>query len=218
MDPGKPSMSGLELNSNLKDPHSSKQGGWCTLLRSRTAEARQAVWSATWDVLQSQAKCERRFRLATVLTVRALIIKGVDRPTIAKAQFALSEQQSQYIQDRGKIRPPRDPVAPGIRRRASLTTFKHPMHDSKTNTPADGTNSLVFSQSPAYHWQQSRYRIEDRHDSDLLRDSVLSSIRRATSNPATKKTQQTTRLNMPHTGRPVSQQLSPRHRRASSVF
>ena len=86
MDPGKPSMSGLELNSNLKDPHSSnlKQGGWCTLLRSRTAEARQAVWSATWDVLQSQAKCERRFRLATVLTVRALIIKGVDRPTIRR--------------------------------------------------------------------------------------------------------------------------------------
>jgi len=99
MDLGKSSKSGLELkilNSNLKDLQSSKEGRQCTLLRlrSRATEARQAVWSDMWDVLQSQAKCERSFRLATALTVRALIIKGVDRPTIAKAQFALSEQQS----------------------------------------------------------------------------------------------------------------------------
>jgi len=97
MDPGKPVMSGMELNSHLKDSQSSKEGGQCTLLRlrSRATEARQAVWSDMWDVLQSQAKCERSFRLATALTLRALIIKGVDRPTIAKAQFSLSEQQSQ---------------------------------------------------------------------------------------------------------------------------
>ena len=68
--------------------------------------------------------------------------------------------------------------------------------------------------------------IKNRHDSDLLGDTVPSSIRRAISNPVTTKPQQTHRLKTSGTvnERPVSQQLSPclrsndRIRRASSVY
>jgi len=234
MDPGKPFVSGIELNSNLKDPQSSKEGGQCTLLRlrSRATEARQAVWSDMWDVLQSQAKCERSFRLATALTVRALIIKGVDRPTIAKAQFSLSEQQSQHVQGRGKTCLSRNPVAPGIKRRAPLMTCKQPTHDSHSFKEVghactqENGGKFASAQFPAGHWQRSRYLIENRHNLDLLRDTVPSSIRRAISNPVTTKPQQTHRLKASGTlnERPVSQQLSPclrsndRIRRASSVY
>ena len=106
------------------------------------------VWNDMWSTLLSKAKVDTSFNLATALTVRALMIKGVSRERIAQTQFSLSQQHSRYVKDRQLRRDLVASIRPGCRKlsttAASLPTkLQHnlglktcTLHDSRLSRTA----------------------------------------------------------------------------------